>query len=154
MKNTNNLIATVVIILLSISLFIVYESSRKTTFNEAVLKNLNVEQISSLQIIRSNNENEYEISITERSGIKEIVDCLSQLKLKESRISNIEYTDSYWITIRDDSQGRRFGITLYDNTYISIYNYTEKQSNSTSSYKITNEEELDLAAIQSLINNR
>lgn len=42
MKNTKYMIAAVVIILLGISLFIVYEGSKKTTFNEAVLKNLNV----------------------------------------------------------------------------------------------------------------
>lgn len=65
MKNTKYMIAAVVIILLGISLFIVYEDSKKTTFNEAVLKNLNVEEISSLQIIRSNSENEYEISSTQ-----------------------------------------------------------------------------------------
>ncbi|WP_044481332.1 hypothetical protein [Paenibacillus antibioticophila] len=65
MKNTKYMIAAVVIILLGISLFFVYEGSKKTTFNKAVLKNLNVEEISSLQITRSNNENEYEISSTQ-----------------------------------------------------------------------------------------
>lgn len=150
MKKTKYVIAAIVVVLLVISLFTLYENSKRTTFNEVVLKDLNVEEISSLQMIKSMSENE--ISITERNKIKEIIDCLSLIKLKESGLSTIEYTDSYWITLRDHDK-RRFGITLYDNTYISIFKYTENQPNLTFSYKITNENEIDVATIEKWFNN-
>ncbi|MGG6312754.1 hypothetical protein [Paenibacillus macerans] len=125
----------ILIILVGVAAFF-YQNSKHTTFNKVVLNKFNVEEISSLNIISRlyDSVDEDEISLSDQNQINKIVDYFSHLDLKESNLSNISYTESYWITIRVNEK-LAFGLTLYGNSYISIFDYNR---NITSSYQITN----------------
>ncbi len=148
-KRGKYFIAFLVIVAIAV-LGMMYLSSRNTTFKEVVLNKLNLNEISSIEVIRSDRTNDKEITVTDTTQIKKILNAFSQMKLKESSISNINFITSYWITL--ESNGNRdFGITLYDKKYIVIYEYNAaSQKNQSKSYIITND--FDPLAIAELNN--
>lgn len=138
MKKRNYIVAGIVIIII-VGLGIFYMSTKSTTFKEAVLDQFDVKEVSSIEIIKSG-ENEKVVTVTDSSEIEKILNTFSQTKLRESSLSNINYADSYWMTIKTNNKNRKFGITLYDKDYINIYEYSAAiQKNTTKSYKITND---------------
>lgn len=150
MKRRGKYFITILVIIIVAALGMMYIFSKNTTFQEVVLDKLNLNEISSIEIIKSDRTNEKEITVTDPSQIIKIMDAFSQMKLKESTISNINYITSYWITLKSN-ENRNFGITLYDNNYIFIYEYNAvSQNNQFKSYIITND--LDPVAITELNN--
>ena len=104
-------------------------------------------EVSSIEIIRSSNTiNEDKITVTDPSQIELIMNAFSQTKLREASLSNINYTEKYWITIKTNKI-RKFGITLYDKDYVDIFEDNSKKKYP-KSYKITNE--FDPIVIQGL----
>lgn len=130
--------ALAVIVLIVIAGVIIFEVSKSTTFDKIVLERLNGNEISSITLLRTLDDNrEEEISITDPNGIKKVVHYFSQMKLKEKKSRpSVDYTEQYRIIIRTDEK-RRFGITLYDNNYLSVYDYNATLRG-ISSYEITN----------------
>lgn len=130
-------VVVAMIVIMVIGLVII-ESTKNITFKEVVLNNLNVTEVSSIEIIRSNNAIEDKITVTDPSKIELIMNAFSQLKLRAVSHSSVNFSESYWITIKT-SRARQFGMTLYDKDYLNIYDYNSKK---TKSYKITNEHDL------------
>lgn len=137
---------TIAILCLTVILVFVYLSTRNTTFNEAVLDELNISEISSLEIIKSIGTQEEEISVVDSNEIKSLMSMFSQIKLKHKQFPNGNYSETYWITIKGKGN-RLYGMTLYDKDYIQIYNY---QSNISDEYKIIGD--LNLSVIQEMFN--
>lgn len=91
MKRRGKYIITILVIITIAALAMMYIFSKNTTFKEVVLDKLNLNEISSIEIIKSGSTNEKEITVTDPSQITKIMDAFSQMKLKESTISNIKY---------------------------------------------------------------
>ena len=135
MKRYKYIAIGIILILLVAGTLIFLNHSKNTTFNEIVMKDINTDEISSLQVISRlyNSADEDERSLTDKNEINKIVDYFSQLELKRTNLSNISYTESYWITIKVNRE-LAFGLILYDNHYINIFEYNRGRS---SYYKIT-----------------
>ncbi|WP_045574559.1 hypothetical protein [Desulfosporosinus sp. I2] len=137
MKKRYKIVAAIIFAIV-VGLVIIYMSTKNTTFKEVVLDHLNVMEVSSIEIIRKTDAiNENRITVTDPSQIELIMNAFSRTKMREASFSNINYTESYWITLKTN-ENRKFGITLYDNDYVNIFEYNSKK-NTTKSYKITNE---------------
>src|SRR5690606_15827462 len=102
MKRYKYIAIGIILILLVAGTLIFLNHSKNTTFNEIVMKDINTDEISSLQVISRlyNSADEDERSLTDKNEINKIVDYFSQLELKRTNLSNISYTESYWITIK------------------------------------------------------
>lgn len=138
MKKRYKIVAAIFLAIV-VGLVIIDMSTKNTTFKEVVLDHLNVIEVSSIEIIRSTDTiNEDKITVTDPSQIESIMNAFSQTKLKEASFLNINYTGSYWITLKTN-KNRKFGITLYDKVYVTIIEYNNSTKNATKSYKITNE---------------
>lgn len=124
-------------LLLVVVMVLLYQQSQNTSFQEVVLNKVSVDEISSLQVISRlyDSADEEEVLITNKQEIAEILNYLSQFELSKSKLSNITYTESFWITIKTGEE-RAFGLTLYDNAYLSVYQYIPQRS---ASYRIKNE---------------
>ncbi|GIP28496.1 hypothetical protein J23TS9_36260 [Paenibacillus sp. J23TS9] len=145
MRKSSIYIIAAVIIIVIVGLVIFNSYSKNTTFNDVVLEKINTDQISSLEILKSSNDEKK--TITDKSEINKIMNSLSVIKLREGSYS-IDSTEPYYITIKTNNL-RRFGMTLYDKNYLKIFDYDpEIPKNSTKSYKISNE--FDPAIIRSL----
>ncbi|WP_136607779.1 hypothetical protein [Paenibacillus dokdonensis] len=145
MRKSNMYIIAPVIIIVIVGLVIYNFYSKNTTFKDVVLDKINTDQISSLEILKSSNDEKK--TITDKSEINKIINSLSVIKLSEGSYS-IDSTESYYITIKTNNL-RRFGMTLYDKNYLRIFDYDPKiPKNSIKSYKISNE--FDPATIRSL----
>jgi len=117
---------------------VIIDATKNTTFKEVVLDQLNVVEVSSIEVIRSSNTIEDKITVTDPSQIKAVMNAFSLITLREASCSNINHMESYWITIKTNKI-RQFGITLYNKDYVNIYDYNSKNKNSEKTYKITNE---------------
>lgn len=102
-----------------------------------MLDGLSVNDVSSIQVISHlyDSAEEEEILITNEAQIAEILNYFSQFELNASKLSNITYIESYWVTIKMKEK-LAYGLTLYDNEYLSIYEYDARR---VSSYSIKNE---------------
>ncbi|WP_054024019.1 hypothetical protein [Bacillus sp. FJAT-28004] len=136
----------IVVLIMVIGLVVVYMYSRNSTFSEEVTNHFNVKDVSSIEIIKTSTSNEETITVTDPKQIELIMNAFSTTKLRKDRILNINHTESYWITIKNNGT-RRFGLTLYDDEYLEIYN-NNATKNALKSFKITNE--LNLTIIQDL----
>ncbi|MCJ8011812.1 DUF5301 domain-containing protein [Paenibacillus sp. KQZ6P-2] len=141
MKKSYYIVAAVVIVIVIIvSLGIFYSSTKGTTFNEVVLARFDTKSVSSIEIIRQDNQGEATVTVTDPSEIQKILNAFSKAKLRKSSSSQIDFTESYWMTIKTNDGKRKYGITLYDKAYINTYEYNAAvPKNAIHSYKITNE---------------
>ena len=127
-----------IILAIVVGSVIINMSTKNTIFKEVVTDHLNVKEISSIEIIRSTDTiSEDTITVTDVGQIQLIINALSQTKLRKTSISNINYAESYWITLKTNEK-RKFGMTLYDKDYLTIFQYNSNKD-ATKSYKITNE---------------
>ncbi|MFC3748314.1 hypothetical protein [Paenibacillus sp. GCM10012306] len=146
MNKRNKYILFGIVMLIIVGLGIFYMSPSNTTFKKAVLDQLDVAEVSSIKIDKSGAAvDENEVTITDPGEIDKILGTLAQINLRKSRLSNIKYNDSYWITIETKSENLKFGITLYDQNYLETYEYNAKiPKNKIQSYKITNDFDLEV----------
>jgi len=145
MSKRNTYILAFLLVAIVIVLAIMNNQRNTTTFKEAVLDQLNLAEISSVDVIKSIDSSEEEISVTTPEKIQFIVNVLSEVKLRKADYSNSQQTESYWITIKTNNE-RKFGLTLYsDHIIIFSYDLVGKKS---VSYKILNH--VDLEAINEL----
>lgn len=140
MKKRNKYIVSVIVLIVIVSLGVMYMSTKTTTFKKVVLERINSSDISSIEIIKSSDATtENNKTLTDPYEIEKIMNAFSPVKLRESNVSNISFTESYWITVKTN-ENRIFGITLYDKNYVIIFEYdTPSRINTTKSYKITND---------------
>lgn len=78
------------------------------------------------------------------TSIQSILNVLSEMKLRKSSVLDKGLNSSYMLSIFVDHENERdlFGITLYDQNYIEIYDET-KTKNKITSYKITSDYEME-----------
>ncbi|PQP90921.1 DUF5301 domain-containing protein [Paenibacillus sp. AR247] len=119
------------------------------TLQEAVLYKLDTNRVASIEIIKRDQQGEHTKNVTNSEEINEILNSLSAAKLKKSGSSDIQFTESYWITLKTKDKGSAYGLTLYDNDYINTFEYNAAVPKKASrSYKITND--FDTAAIRNV----
>jgi LPS O-antigen subunit length determinant protein (WzzB/FepE family) len=136
-------------VLIVIGLGISYFSPKTFTFKEAVLDKLDTNRVASIEIIKRDQQGEHTKNVTNSEEINEILNSLSAAKLKKSRASDIEFTETYWMTLKTKDKGRAYGMTLYDNEYINTFEYNAAvPKNASRSYKITND--FNAAAIRNV----
>jgi len=146
MKKRNKIVAAIILVVV-VGLVVVYTSSINTTFSEEVTDHFNLKDVSSIEIIKTTSStNEDTVTVTDPKQMELIMNTFSMTKLRKDPVENSNYTDSYWITIKNNGT-RQFGLTLYGHNYLEIYN-NNATKNALKSYKIKNE--LDLTLIQSL----
>jgi hypothetical protein len=142
MKKLWFLIAIVAIILIGIFWII---NGRSASLEDIIKENeQNNFNITSLEIIK--NSTDEEVIIEDSKKISQIMGNLFNAQLKKDNFSELEHDESYWITIKTDKDERALGLTLFDQDYISVYSFNEK--NKTANYKVTNN--LDISRIKSL----
>ncbi|NUU60560.1 hypothetical protein [Paenibacillus agri] len=150
MKKRNKYILLGIVILIIVGLGIFYMYPSNTTFKKAVLDRLDVADVSSIKIIKSGDSvDENEVNVTDPSEIEKILGTFVHINLSKSKLSNIKYNDSYWMTIETKSENLKYGITLFDKVYLKTFEYNAKiPKNQLQSYKITND--FDLTVIRDL----
>lgn len=102
---------------------VIFASKTTISFKEAALGQMNLEEISAIDIIKSvdNTENEKMINVSNPKAIHQIINELSQIQLKKSD-SSTPSSDLYWITIRS-KQERELGLTIFGEKSLVIYKY-------------------------------
>lgn len=146
MKKVIYFIITIVII---VGLGIFYMTTRNSTFKEAILNKDDMSSVTSIEIIQRDNQGENEVTVTDSSQIKTIIDDFSKIKLRKSSNSEMDFTESYWMTFKDNDGKRNLGITLYDNDHMNTFVYdAAAPKNASKSYAIVTD--FDLTFIQGL----
>lgn len=136
-------------VLIVVGLGIFYFSPKNFTFKEAVLDKLDTNRVASIEVIKRDQQGEHIKNVTNSEEINQILNSLSAAKLKKSRASDIEFTESYWMTLKTNDKGRAYGMTLHDNDYINTFEYNaDVPKKASRSYKITND--FDTAAIRNV----
>lgn len=146
MKNNRSLmiIATAVLIILLLSLGLFMHFNQSVTFDKAIGKDFDSKSVNSIEIIKRDTTGEKIVDITDPNQIQQVLAVFSDLKLKKSRISEVQFENSYWITLKGYKQQRSAGITLYDGTYLDVYNYgSNSPKNVQTSYKIVSDVDLN-----------
>jgi len=127
----------IIAIVISIPL-IGYLSNLNHTFKELVTDRIPAnENIELITLIRSSSEKEVEIK--DPAQIKQIMDNLSTTKLVTTSSPDLKNTYSYYIYIKvghKQHSRTRYGLTLYSNHYISIYDIDCKDKYNAQTYKI------------------
>ncbi|MEC0182568.1 DUF5301 domain-containing protein [Paenibacillus peoriae] len=116
---------------------VIFASKTTITFKEAALGQVNLEEIDTIEVIKSddNSTNERKITVSDPKVIHQILNEFSQVQLKKSNSSSPS-SDSYWITIRS-KQERKLELTILGEKNIVIYKYNSANpKNSIVSYEI------------------
>ena len=146
-------LSVLVMLALIITTIYIYETASNTTFNKIILDQVNVDEITSIESIKSGDDkktDEEVITVEGSEEIKRILDYFSNIELKDISSVPNNYTESYQIILRT-KEGRRFGIELYDENYLSIYDY-KATAKGNSLFKITNH--IDPGSIQKLLESK
>ncbi|AFM39852.1 hypothetical protein Desaci_0792 [Desulfosporosinus acidiphilus SJ4] len=136
-------LAIVVVLVITVNL------PKNTTFKAAVLDKLNGEKVSSIEIIRTSNKSVKDdtVELKDPSQVESIINFLSQMKLRETELPD-RMAIPYRVAIKTNGI-IRFGLTLYDEGYIDIFELDNHTKDADKSYIITNK--FDPKAIKSLI---
>lgn len=81
--------------------------------------------ITSIEVIKSSTSEE--VTVTAPDKINKIITDLFHVRLKKKRFNGVKnYSESYWVTIYANNE-RRFGITYYDPSFISVYTFKDRK---------------------------
>lgn len=115
-----------------------YLSNLNHTFTELVTDRIPAnEPVESIKLIRSSSEKE--IDIKEPTQVKQILNNLSTTQLVTTSSPNLKDTYSYYIYIKVGNKQHsrpRYGLILYSNHYIRIYDFERKDKYNAQIYKI------------------
>ncbi|KWX78341.1 hypothetical protein [Paenibacillus jilunlii] len=109
-----------------------------SSFEERVSGRINLQDITSIEIIRSmpSTTDEVKVTVTDPAKIADIMNAFADVKLMSSSFSH-DFNRSYWISIIV-GKSLRFGIRLDDQKYIYINDLARKDKYSSGSFKIIN----------------
>ncbi|MFB5268615.1 hypothetical protein ACE41H_17780 [Paenibacillus enshidis] len=109
-----------------------------TSFKELVLDRVNINSISSIEIVKAekSSDEEKKIVVTDRKEIENIMHGFAEVKLKESDFDNSG--DSYWFYIKVDGYSR-FGLQLNEQNQIHVFDRQRDDKYRSASYQITND---------------
>ncbi|MEH7236847.1 hypothetical protein [Bacillus sp. JJ1562] len=114
----------IAIIGIAIILGVLYVKSGSTSFDNVVS---GTPTITSIEIIRGSDDKE--VVIDDKNKVTNLMNGFSMTELKEKSMGSIEFDESYWITLRADGK-RKFGLTIYDEKYILVFEYESSKQNS------------------------
>ncbi|MEC0172706.1 hypothetical protein [Paenibacillus graminis] len=119
-----------------------------SSFEERVSGRINLQDITSIEIIRSlpSTTDEVKVTVTDPAKIAGIMNAFADVKLMSSNASH-NFNRSYWISIIV-GKSLRFGVHLDDQKYIYINDLARKDKYSSGSFKIINH--YDIRSIDSL----
>lgn len=112
----------------SITLYHSYNS-----FENIILDRINTTEITSIQILKSSNEEE--IKIDDPAEIEKIIHEFADVKLRRTNASD-KPAETYWISIFVN-KGLRFGMSLTDTNYLHITDLDSKSKYHSGGFKIT-----------------
>ncbi|MEJ3720006.1 hypothetical protein WGM54_18635 [Paenibacillus polymyxa] len=134
-KRTINILSIVVIVLVIGIPSTIYLLGLNTSFQKVVLDRINVEDITSLYIIKDTSTGDIKSAVvSDKKEIKNIMNEFTNLKLKKSD-SITSLNDNYTIRARVNGEAR-FMITIWSSTDITIFDKEAKDS--AYDYKATN----------------
>jgi hypothetical protein len=109
-----------------------------TSFEARVTSRINLQDITSIEIIRSASimADELTVTVTDPAEIAEIMDAFAGVKLRSSYASH-DFNRNYWMQIFVNKQ-YRFSIRVDDAKYISIGDSSRQDKYSNGSFKIIN----------------
>ncbi|MDQ1234362.1 hypothetical protein QE450_001860 [Paenibacillus sp. SORGH_AS306] len=117
---------------------IVYVANRNHTFAELVTERMTAsEPVVSLSLTKSSSEKQ--IKIKDPVQIHQIMDNLSTTELVKVQSPHLQGTYSYYIHLKvgDNQHSRaRYGLILYSNNYISIYDFERNDKYNGLTYQI------------------
>ncbi|MGM1020279.1 MAG: DUF5301 domain-containing protein [Bacillota bacterium] len=142
MTKRNNYIFKSAILLIAAIIGIIYIVKLDTSFKDVVMDHMNTSRITSIFISRSPDYTDK--IVRDKHEIQNIMNSFTQMKFRKSSVLDKGLTATYMITIFVNHENKEdsFGITLYDQNYIEIYDGT-KTKNRLNSYKITNEYDIE-----------
>ncbi|WNS41392.1 hypothetical protein [Paenibacillus sp. MMS20-IR301] len=109
-----------------------------TSFEARVSSRINLNEITSIEIIRSypDKADEVTVTVTDPADIAGIMDAFEGVRLRSSYASH-EFNRNYWMKI-DVNDRFRFMIWVDDQKYISISDADRRDKYSSGSFKIIN----------------
>ncbi|MFD1990256.1 hypothetical protein ACFSGI_09825 [Paenibacillus nicotianae] len=118
---------------------IVYLANRNHTFAELVTERIIAsEPVVSLSLTKSSSEKQ--IKIKDPSQIHQLMDNLSTTQLVKVKFPHLQGAYSYYIRIKvgnTQHSRARYGLILYSNNYISIYDFERNDKYNGLTYQIT-----------------
>ncbi|MDF0729015.1 DUF5301 domain-containing protein [Cytobacillus sp. S13-E01] len=121
-----SLLAFASIIIVFLGIFYFYNVN-KTTSLDNVLSDIDVSDITSIEIIKSSDNKEK--ILQNKNEINNFIQIFSQVEFKERSLKKLKFDESYWITIRENEE-RSVGMTIYDENYMLVYIYKPTSQNS------------------------
>jgi hypothetical protein len=73
--------------------------------------------------------------MTGRQDIQGLMQSFSGFKMNKNNLAKLSDEDSYWLTI-SSKNGKRLALTVYENDYITVYSFQDKNSRS-NTYKLS-----------------
>ena len=118
-----------VLIAILLPLIILFVSTmlltRDSTFDEEVIKRLDIKQIKQIkeiEVIRASDEKT--ITITDANKINQIMKKFDAQPLHKVYFSNSDYDEAYWLTLHINDN-REIGLRLDDEKHLFVYLYEE-----------------------------
>lgn len=147
---------TAIIAVIVIFGILYYVNNRTLMLKEILSDNLNAQKILVTETNYNSNESidgieRKEIDISDKEKIKALIDLITQMEVKKGMPSNIDYNESYWITIKENNN-LKYGFTLFDNKYIEVYTFNpDTPKKQTQSFTIVND--VDISLLKGLFSN-
>ncbi|MFF2090710.1 DUF5301 domain-containing protein [Paenibacillus sp. NPDC058174] len=124
--------------LLLVILLVNLYNNRSVGFHEVVTASLKPEDVASIQIVSISGEVENETNITGSHEIASILDQLIQLKVRKISSVDNDPSDDIRIMIRSNNGAKYLFLTVYDKSYIHVYDDNRKK-NKIKNYKIVSD---------------
>ncbi|MGG4215671.1 DUF5301 domain-containing protein [Paenibacillus sp. FSL L8-0638] len=142
MRRRNRCIVKSAIILIAAIIGMVYIVNLDTSFRKVVLDRMDTAKINTILISKSPDYTDQ--LVKDKNEIQSILNALAEMKLRKSSVLDKGLNSVYMLSIFVDRENERdlFGITLYDQNYIEIYDET-KTKNKVTSYKITSDYDIE-----------
>ncbi|MHB0864618.1 DUF5301 domain-containing protein [Paenibacillus sp. SEL3] len=142
MRRRNRYIVKSAIILIAAIIGMVYIVNLDTSFRKVVLDRMDTAKINTILISKSPDYTDQ--LVKDKNEIQSILNALAEMKLRKSSVLDKGLNSVYMLSIFVDHENERdlFGITLYDQNYIEIYDET-KTKNKVTSYKITSDYDVE-----------
>lgn len=120
----------------------IYIVNLDTSFRKVILDRMDTAKINTILISKSPDYTDQ--LVKDKNEIQSILNALAEMKLRKSSVLDKGLNSAYMLSIFVDHENERdiFGITLYDQNYIEIYDET-KTKNKVTSYKITSDYDVE-----------
>jgi hypothetical protein len=105
-------------------------NSRSITFNQAVP---DMSEITSIEIIKTSTD--MEVVLEKENDVKTLIQSWSGMELKSDKMGSLDFEESYWITLKA-SDARKYGLTVYDDKYLLIYDHSKRAKKDSRSYQV------------------